>query len=318
MKTFCKKLIILILISGCARLSFAQPAWNIDPHEYEFSMTITAKITSDGDFSENVNDRVAAFVDDVCRGVTNIIFDSTADGYYLYLMVYGNKPSETVTFKIFDAGNNEISDAKRSLVFVINGIVGSLDSPLIISSEKLNDKAELSNFTIPGQIGETLFSNRNLYLCKNPESDLSRISAKFSVSEGAKVFVNGIRQESEISINDFSKPVLYAVISADFTDTTTYTVLVSDGFTEINNVEKVNSDLIIYPNPFNEFFFIEMPQCNYEVLATIFSANGKMIKTQRLLPGTLNKIESYELNPGLYIINFKFQDDIKYKKIIKY
>lgn len=318
MNTIYKIFIIIVLTAGCALFSLAQPAWNVDPHAFEFSMTITAKINSDGDFSEDVNDRVAAFVDGVCRGVKNIVFDNSADGYYLYLMVYSNKPAETVTFKIYDAGNNEISNAKSSLIFTINGVVGSLDSPFIISSERLNDKAELTDFTIPGQIGETIFSGGNLYLQKSPDSVLTGINASFTVSDGAKVFVNGIRQESGISIIDFSNPVFYTVISADFTDTTNYTVLVSNEFTAMNQTEKLNSDLILYPNPFNEFIFIEVPHGNSEVLTTIYSSDGKMIKTQRLLPGTLNKIESNELKPGLYFINVKNQENLIHKKIIKY
>jgi len=317
MKTLYKYLTTIILTAGCAMFSFAQPAWKVDPYAFEFSMTITAKITTDGDFSEDVNDKVAAFANGICRGVSNVTYESFADEYYLYLMVYSNNPTDTLTFKIYDAGNNEISNTKSSLIFTINDIVGSLDSPYIISSEMLNDKAELTNLTIPGQIGETLFSDRKLYLQKGPNSLLSEIAASFSVPEGAKVFVNGLKQESGKSINDFSEPVLYIVISADFADTVTYTVFVKDYLTVMNHVETENSSLIIYPNPFSEFLFIEMPQNMSEVIARIYSDNGKMVMSQKLMPGIKNKVVTYSLMPGIYFLTFTDGVNLNCQKIIK-
>jgi hypothetical protein len=312
MKLLYENLITIILTAGCAMFSFAQPAWNVDPYAFEFSMTITAKITTDGEFSEDVNDRVAAFVDGICRGVSTVTYESFEDGYYSYLMVYSNNPADKVTFKIYDAGDNEISNAKSTLSFTINDIVGSMDSPFVISSEKLNDKAELTNFSVPGQIGETLFTNNNLYLQKGQSSTLTGITAGFSVSEGAKVFVNGFRQESGKSINDFSKPVLYTVISADFTDTVVYTVTV------INHVETENSDLRIYPNPFSEFLFIEVPHSKQEVFSSIYSANGKMLLSQKLMPEIINKVRTESLLPGIYFVTFSNKDNLKARKIIKY
>lgn len=317
MKTIYEILIVIILNTGCAMENIAQPAWNVDPHAFEFSMTITAKINSDGDFSEDVNDRVAAFVDGECHGVTNIIYDSSADGYYLYLLVYGNKPAETVTFKIYDAGNNEICNAKRSTIFVINGIVGSLDSPFIISSEKLNDKAELTDFTIPGQIGETLLSEKNLYLQKSPESNFNGIIPSFSVSEGAKVFVNGIRQESGMSMNDFSNPVLYTVISADFTDTTDYVVFVSANITAMNFVEDKKLGFNVYPNPFSEILYIESPPNLHDIYANIYTANGILIKTQSINDQVLNIIYTDSLTPGIFFITFTNSSYSECIKVIK-
>jgi hypothetical protein len=320
MKMFFEILTASILIAGCVMFSFAQPAWDLDPYAFEFSMTITAKITTDGEFSEDENDKVAAFVDGNCRGISNVTYESFADGYYLYLMVYSNKPSDTITFKMFNARKNEISNAKCSLIFVVNDIVGSLDSPLIISSEKLNDKAELTNFTITDQIGETLFSNTNLFLQKSTNSVLTGITSSFSVSEGAKVFVNGIRQVSGESINDFSKPVPYTIISADFADTVTYTVFVSfiTDSTTIIQVETENSDLILYPNPFKEFLFIEIPYSRSEVFVNIYTFGGKMVMSQRLKPEITNKVRTCSLMPGIYFVILSNKANSTAKKIIKY
>jgi hypothetical protein len=220
-------LLILFLIAGCAGMSPAQPAWDVNPYVYEFSMTITGKVTTDGNFSEDVNDKVAAFIKGNCQGISQVKYESSADGYYVYLMVFSNKPGDTITFKIYDASCNEVIKAKSSLYFTINKIAGSLDSPFIISSEKLSHEARLISFTIPDQVGETSVSGEHVYLQKSPNSILTGIKAGFSVSEGAKTFVKGIKQISGITVNDFVQPLPYQVISADFSDTLNFTVHVT-------------------------------------------------------------------------------------------
>jgi hypothetical protein len=246
-------LLILFLIAGCAGMSEAQPAWDVNPYAYEFSMTITARVTTDGHFSENVNDRVAAFIKGQCRGVSNVKYESSADGYYVYLMVFSNKPGDTITFKIFDASSNEVVNAKISLYFTINKITGSLDSPVIISSEKLSNEARLIGFSIPDQVGETTFSGKNVNVQMSPNSSLAGINASFLVSEGAKVFINGVKQESGKTVNDFVQPRQYTVVSADFSDTVVYTVYISSKSNKppvfISNPGSyvLQDDIYIYP-----------------------------------------------------------------------
>ena len=219
-------LIIIVLTAGCAVSSTAQPVWDVNPYAFEFSMTITGKVTTDGTFSDDLNDRVAAFINGTCRGVANVAYENSVGEYFVYLMVYSNQPVNTISFKIYDAGKKEILNAKGSLNFAINSIVGSMESPLIFSSDKLKSEADLLSFTIPDQVGETTVSGRNVYLQKSPNSSLTGIISSFSVSEGAKVFVNSILQESGKTPNDFTKPLHFTVISADFSDTVVYTVYV--------------------------------------------------------------------------------------------
>jgi hypothetical protein len=219
-------LITISLIAGCAMCSVAQPAWEVNPCAFEFSMTITGKITTDGTFSENVNDRVAAFVNGICRGVTHVSFESSSEEYFVYLMIYSNNPADILTFRIYDAGKNEVVNTKDSLNFAINKIVGSPDNPMIFSSDKLSDKAELIHFSIPDQVGETSFSGLNLYVQMSPNSPLTGLIPVFSMSEGAKVLVDGVMQASGKTANDFTRTVHYSVISADFSDTALYTVTV--------------------------------------------------------------------------------------------
>ena len=216
----------------------AQPNWVLNPQDYEFSMTITGKVTTNGYFSVDENDLVAAFANGECRGITNLKYEKFMDGYFAYLMVYSNTPIEEITFKIFNAIENVIVSTKDTISFTINQIVGSLDVPYIFSSNLLNSEARLLSFTVPDQVGETLIVNQNFYLKRNLNSTLTGIKADFSTSTGAKVYVKGVQQLSGTSINDFTDPVQYTVISADMSDTVVYKVRVSVGE---NDPPKFNS-----------------------------------------------------------------------------
>jgi hypothetical protein len=220
-------LIFAYLTAGCAISSFAQPAWKVNPSQYEYSMTVTGKITTNGYFSNNTNDEIAAFVKGECRGIANVVYENMMGQYYVYLMIFSNVPSDTIRFELYDAGKNEVIEAKNNLIFKINDNIGSLDNPLIFSSGKLSSEARLVKFTISGQVGETSFQDHKVYLKKSTNGSLTGLTADFSVSVGAKVYVRGVEQISSVTINDFSKPVEYVVTSADMTNSVIYTVYIS-------------------------------------------------------------------------------------------
>jgi len=202
----------------------AQPNWELNPQDYEFSMTITGKVTTNGYFSVNENDLVAAFANGKCRGIANLKHENVIDEYFAYLMVYSNAPMEKITFKIFNSSENLVVSTNDTISFTINQIVGSLDVPYIFSSNLLNREAKLLSFTIPDQVGETLIENNNVFINSNSRSSLTGISPGFLTSTGAKVFVDGVKQVSNETINDFVAPVHYMIVSADFSDTVIYTV----------------------------------------------------------------------------------------------
>lgn len=54
-----------------------------------------------------------------------------------------------------------------------------------------------------------------------------KLAPTFTVSEGATVYVNGVKQESGVTINDFSSPVEYTIVSEDGYERT-YTVTITN------------------------------------------------------------------------------------------
>lgn len=137
--------LFLSVFVGLGSISAAQPSWSVVSHNFEFSMTITGKVAIDGQISMDEGDKIAVFVGEECRGVTNVRYDPGLNGYFIYLMVYGNKMGEILTFSVYDASRDKILVVKNTLSFNVNNIVGSPDEPYLFNANSLTPSADISN-----------------------------------------------------------------------------------------------------------------------------------------------------------------------------
>ena len=202
----------------------AQPTWNVNANNFVYSMTITGQVTTDGYVSEDENDILAAFIDGECRGLTNVDYQGAIDKYFVFLQIFSNDPTGTVTFKIYDHSENQIIDVKETINFTVNDIVGSISNPFVFSASNLSSDAKILSFSIPNQVGETLISGNDVYLQEHWSGNLTGITPSFVLSDGAKAFVNGVEQTSGTSANDFINTVEYTIEAADLSATTIFKV----------------------------------------------------------------------------------------------
>ena len=276
-------LFLIFAFSIMAIASVAQPDWSVNPNQFVYSMTITGKVSIDNKMSENSGDMVAAFINGECRGVANVKYQSVLDEYFVFLMIYSNDPTDTITIKIYDAANDKEIEAKETMIFQVNGIIGSVSSPFLVSEKSQIFGADIISFEIYKQIGSTYISNSIIYLSQEADGDLSSIAPVFQLSVGAKAFVNGVEQESGVTINNFQKLVKYTVVSRAGTSKT-YTVTIrkaidtSTKITLSNTTVAENKDSVFIgeitvnpvlsgtnyvfslssvPQSENEFFYIE-------------------------------------------------------------
>ncbi|MBK6281739.1 MAG: T9SS type A sorting domain-containing protein [Draconibacterium sp.] len=229
--------------------AIAQPTWTVNPNLYDYSMTITGKMLVDGTASVDVNDMVAAFIGGECRGVTNVKYQSALQDYFVFLMVYSNNPTGTVSFKIYDASEDKEYSVGTSLSFAVNGIVGSVSSPHEFSALTKTYEAKILSFTIPDQEGSTSIANGNVSLTQKITGNLSNVVPVFTLSEGAKAYVNDVLQVSGSSEHNFNaavrykivpqvgEPVLYWVTITKWVDKTTKILLSNASVTE--NIDSV-------------------------------------------------------------------------------
>lgn len=140
---------ILCLFISTAILHAQDSGWEMNPHDYQYDMTVYAKLVVDdnvvADFS---NYEIAAFVGDECRGIAEV---KTQAGYtWLYLRIRSNTASgETVNFKIFDKTANKAFKAAENVKFESNESTGLPSEPFTVTMKRytlgdVNDDGELN------------------------------------------------------------------------------------------------------------------------------------------------------------------------------
>lgn len=111
------------------------PEWQVDPSDFEQTMTLTTIVTVRGELSEGPDDILAAFYEDECRGIVNPI--NILDGWYFFLTIYSNNNGEELTFKYYDSENAVVVPVVESITFVSNAIHGNPDEPEHLHAEFL-------------------------------------------------------------------------------------------------------------------------------------------------------------------------------------
>jgi hypothetical protein len=128
------------------RVLAQEPTWTINPTDYKYSMNIVGRIKVDGKFSEDSYDRIAAFYNGELRGTVKLVYNSAYQEYFAFLTVYSNSNvGEKIEFKIWNASQGKILqatiDAKPSIVFEENGILGKLSQPAIFENSSQVEQA---------------------------------------------------------------------------------------------------------------------------------------------------------------------------------
>jgi gliding motility-associated-like protein len=144
----CKILVAFISLLFVIQVRAAAPNWTVNPSSFQFSMTVTSVANVNCIELVNPTNKIAAFVGSTCRGVSST--STIINGKYIaYLIVYSNTNSgETVTFKIYNALNDTIYDAKGSVVFQDNASFGVTSSPYTLRNNNAPTAISISNAII--------------------------------------------------------------------------------------------------------------------------------------------------------------------------
>lgn len=117
-----------------------KPDWNVNPADYEYSMTVFGQMRFEGIFSADKEDMLAAFENGECIGVANSSYDKDQDMWYTFLSVYNNKQqSNTIEFRMWDASTGKTYSAvpDEPISFVSGSIVGTAKSPVIFDGKEI-------------------------------------------------------------------------------------------------------------------------------------------------------------------------------------
>ncbi len=108
------------------------PVCNVDPADYEFNGSITAKVLKDHDEMSDEADILMAYAGDECRGTASP--DDIPDyGPRFFLQVWSNSNGEVISYKYYDSSEKRICDALEDLEFESDMMIGSILEPAVIS-----------------------------------------------------------------------------------------------------------------------------------------------------------------------------------------
>jgi hypothetical protein len=156
--------------------------------------------------------------------------------------------------------------------------------------------------------------NHTVTVVVNEGTSLDALVATFTLSDGATAKIGAVDQESGVTENNFTDPVIYTVTAEDGTTTQPWTVTVSV-YVGIEDVE--NSAIAIYPNPNNGNFTLDFTNINGKVNYQIYDTKGSIIISDDFVAnGSAIKEVSLNLVPGVYFVRLVTETQSLVEKLV--
>jgi gliding motility-associated-like protein len=289
------------------RVSAQAPEWKVNASQYNFSMVMVGLIKIDGIDISNPNDKLAAFINGEVRGSATPIFQEQANRNIFYLIIYHNDDGGNITFKYYNAATGTVTSAVQTSVFMVDGLIGDVNKPMVWSDRVLKTNADLMTYRFSDQLGSRVYSD-SVVMRVDPGSNLNDIISEFTVSEGASLYVGTERQTSGITANDFEGPVTLTVRSEDEQTIRHYAVRIKDEKDEIPNVLFPNGTLE------NRTWGIAHLGTTESVKIHVFDHNGQVlfstIDPQQEWDG---KHRGKQIPEGVYFYSIEREDGSKYQ-----
>lgn len=183
---------VVVAVSNCSAAGMSS-SWKVDQAQFEASMTLLAAVQIDG--VNQQDGRLAAFVHNEIRGVADAAEPAPLGpfkGERLFaLMVYANRNGEELKFKFQPSpANSDVLDLNESAVFMRDGSLGSLPSPLVLHATVQSSRSPLPRPPLPrAQSPPPLPARTNLPADVHPNTSDGSLSSWLLVA--LAVFVVG-------------------------------------------------------------------------------------------------------------------------------
>ncbi|MFO8067029.1 MAG: T9SS type A sorting domain-containing protein [Bacteroidales bacterium] len=177
----------------------------------------------------------------------------------------------------------------------------------VIVTEALNNENDIISFVLDEQTSEADINATDKTVTIEVEhgSDVTALTPDIEVSEGATI------DPESGTTQDFSDTFQYTV-TAENADQATWSVIVSIA----TNIENINKEISIYPNPAKSVVNIDMPNSQKAEL-TVYNIIGIVVYKDKISSGNKQiNVSSWE--KGVYILNVKYSNEaVKYKIIVE-
>jgi hypothetical protein len=291
-----RKYFFLILFSFWFVSFLAQnPNWSVNASNYQYSMTFTASLNTNGATLSSSGDIVAAFVNGEVRGVANVVYEAAYNKYVAYLSVYANTNGETISFKMYDSDTDAIVTSLKTYNFSIDDSVGGVFQSYSIANPALSNDAVLNSFSFKGitPVSASILNNR-IDIVLPFGTDNTNLIAEYSISTGANFFVDFTNQISGETSQNFTNTVSYKLMSENEATLINYDVHVA--------LELANTDppQLILSSDVNAFVKQAPVVINVQTNVAISGFTTEDILLSNAVVAAMNKVD--ELNYILQII----------------
>lgn len=134
MKKF-QSIIAIVLVCFATIAKAESPVWTVNSSDFEFSMTVTATITIDGEPFGASNDKVGVFVDDECRGVAVSSFVESFGKYFFFITIFSNSHSgDSLQFRYYNASLDQEYELINAEIFADGKNLGTPSQPYSLSN----------------------------------------------------------------------------------------------------------------------------------------------------------------------------------------
>ena len=286
------------------------PDWQVNPNNYEYSMSLTGIMSINSEEHTNTNSKLAAWVGNELRGVADPIYVAATNRYYYQILIYANTEGEEVSYRFYNADNNQITDLLNTKSFKSDQNAGSFSDPYIFRNWE--NKVFNAFFFIGLDAKATIDASTNSISFVLPEgTDITNLTAQYQFDHAISVQVDGVEQESGTTVNDFSNTMTYHVNTGINTYIWTVKVSIENSVTGINTLR--DTHYIFYPNPASSEININLIN---DAKVIISDNSGKVVLSEKL--SVSNKILNIDrLRAGVYSIIVQSKDEIYYSQLIK-
>jgi len=137
-------LCICLIFDGCNKdhdsfKTYSRPDWSLEsPELLPYSFVAVIAIPDNINTYAGDDDMVAAFIDDECHGVGNLVKSDDNSKKVYYVTVRGSDTEDrNITFRYYNSRLSYLYQAKTTARFEIDGTYGSYDSPIILDLENI-------------------------------------------------------------------------------------------------------------------------------------------------------------------------------------
>ncbi len=176
------------------------PSWSVNPANYSFSMSLTARVTARGVIASGANHRLGAFVGGQARGVGQAVLSGS--DWLFFLTIYANTNNETVTFKFYDAAAvvQDTLPIAQSITFSANTSLGNALNPRELTAGNLQVSIGAGNVLSIAAINPTWSGSETVRFTAQDQGSLHLYSAfndaVYSVNADHAPLVAGIPDQT--------------------------------------------------------------------------------------------------------------------------